>query len=489
MFNVGDKTQMRLVILHLLARASRPLANNEITSLLGLPLHKVNRQLYSLTTERPPLIEFDDGAYRFTGNKSFLSPISIELSEYIGGLKLDDGASFDSDFQQDDYIDESEMIVTDLSEEKEASNQNPNDWQDKTVSIEPHQGKNEHDNPVISSEIAETENELNDANPGGKEEWLHQNDLNLRKEFEMTTSNQENSEMISLSEKEYRLLKVLAAGSAPVMEQQILSETELSKEDLKDASEKLAELGFVIISVMPTFNENIYKASPQAKEALGKVVVNKSNDAVKKSITESNKTQSVDPEQTIASIIIALITASEEIDEDRLIELISNSHPQFDIDQIEDAINELYADETIRLIPNEDAMIYAINYSKRASPVAPTAAPAAAPAAAQEEAMANSQEGQQKQPAKKASDNKKPKDAAISSTSTNDFSPQQISSEIQKRLEQLKSMNLTPNFQNHADIKTSLDSVSAYIKILEDENQKWRKFANTLGEGLKKAFD
>ena len=103
--------------------------------------------------------------------------------------------------------------------------------------------------------------------------------------------------------------------------------------------------------------------------------------------------------------------------------------------------------------------------------------------------MANSQEGQQKQPAKKASDNKKPKDAAISSTSTNDFSPQQISSEIQKRLEQLKSMNLTPNFQNHADIKTSLDSVSAYIKILEDENQKWRKFANTLGEGLKKAFD
>ena len=556
MFNLGDKTQLRLIILHLLARSSRALTNAELTGLLGLPLHKVNRLLFSMTSEKKAFISHASGEYKFIGNKALLPAISPELSEYISGLKLSDGTSFESDYQQEIYPDETELLVTSLDdsgepmagEELEAAQ---DDLIEQDVPVEPATNSMPHDamkglDLSDSKALHVEQNEL-DSN-------VQSNDSNYDKEIPLSENIQEQLVSYELTSKEHAFLMAVSKRNVPVMVTQLVNELGLTKDEINKISTKLAEMGLIIISPLSTFNENIYKTSPTTKTALRHVIVVEESEQSSPSLNEDSVEQPVlsktqdDESVDLKDLIVGVIQEHVTIDENSLVDTILVRHSGYSDGEVFDAIDALTASGRIIAGALEGTLAYTVKPTSDAPPVvlgadsqeiatdappseqiaasdaavtsvepnnaqnvapkdelpaqsavqpkpevnaepeapatAPTAAPAPAEAPGAAPAPAPVVEDKQPKSKKEPSSRKQPtKPLHV------DDSLGQLSSSIDQMMAQVKSMSLSPTFDNHADIKKSLDSLSDYIKALEDENKKWRNFASLLSEGIKKSFE
>lgn len=542
MFNVGDRDHMKLVVLHLLARASRPLANSEITDLLKFPLHKVNRLLSALISEKPAFVsQNEDGNYQFVGNKGLLKQISPEMSDFIGALKLSDGASFEAEFQQDDYVDEIEMTATSLDSVTALSERDKSPEQ-QAESLLQESEKFVNDHSQASAFLAEKGN--SDAIASDRDYAIgsnattplfYQNDLEgimkSHKESQLSQNNQDEVVSVRLTPKEHRFLSVISDSSSHMAQHQASIQADLGKDEAEKIAQKLSSLGLINISFIESFDEQLYKSTPAAKDALDKAIIVESDHEGEYAMTPESNDVVAKTESGISleKIVYGLISIHDQMEENELIDLVIRNHSGFNEEDVLSALDAMIDKKEITHSILNDVITYKVNLSLPTKDEIVTSSKATQPSSSApqathdpiQEVLPGKQEVTPKVTPEVATDtiqklqpesvdpvkDVKKKTKGTGAASQQELAPQakthqEIESQpksqepglidayhdIDKTVEMLMSLSMENDFDRHSEIQKSFESVALYIKRLEEENRKYKNFFGVFQESLKKTF-
>lgn len=542
MFNVGDRDHMKLVVLHLLARASRPLANSEITDLLKFPLHKVNRLLSALISEKPAFVsQNEDGNYQFVGNKGLLKQISPEMSDFIGALKLSDGASFEAEFQQDDYVDEIEMAATSLDSVTSLSERDKSPGQQaKSPLQEPEKFVNDHSQAsAFLAEKGDSDAIASDRDyaigSNATTPLFYQNDLEgimkSHKESQLSQNNQDEVVSVRLTPKEHRFLSVISDSSSHMAQHQASSQANLSKDEAEKIAQKLSSLGLINISFIESFDEQLYKSTPAAKDALDKAIIVESDHEGESAMTPESNDVVAKTETGISleKIVYGLISIHDKMEENELIDLVIKNHSGFNEEDVLSALDAMIDKKEIVHSILNDVITYKVNLSLPTKDEIVTSSKAAqssssAPQTAHDpiqEVLPGKQETTPKVTPEVATDtiqklqpesvepvkDVKKKTKGTGAASQQELAPQAKTNQemesqpksqepglidayqdIDKTVEMLMSLSMENDFDRHSEIQKSFESVALYIKRLEEENRKYKNFFGVFQESLKKTF-